>query len=122
MKIVAIYIPMRTQSEGNIHEHWRKTHGRRKSQRDASRLFVKQRLDELSECSRYTIHLTRIAPRALDDGNLEFSFKAVQDGVADALGINDGNRRVVSWRYAQERRGKGEYGIEIRIEGEEPGQ
>ena len=49
-----------------------------------------------------TVTITRIAPRALDDDNLAYSAKALRDGIADALGVNDRDPRV-SWAYAQER-------------------
>lgn len=58
------------------------------------------------------ITLTRIAPRLLDDDNLAYAFKAVRDGVADALGVNDRDPRV-SWSYSQER---GAAAIRITIE------
>ena len=48
------------------------------------------------------VSMTRIAPRALDDDNLQTAFKSVRDGVADALGIDDRDPRV-AWRYAQEK-------------------
>lgn len=60
------------------------------------------------------ITLTRIAPRAFDDDNLAASFKALRDGVADGLTVDDGDPRV-TWRYAQ-RRGKArEYAVIIEI-------
>ena len=43
---------------------------------------------------------TAIAPRKFDDGAVEGSCKAVQDGIADALGIDDGDDRL-EWRYDQ---------------------
>jgi hypothetical protein len=64
-----------------------------------------------------TVTLTRIAPRAFDDDNLAASFKAVRDGVADALGVKDNDSRV-RWVYAQRRGLPREYSVEIRIEPE----
>lgn len=47
------------------------------------------------------VKITRIFEGSLDhDDNLNTSAKHVRDGVADALGIDDGTSRV-SWRYAQ---------------------
>lgn len=57
------------------------------------------------------VTLVRVGPRALDDDNLAFAFKAVRDGVADALGVKDHDPRV-SWAYAQE---KGEYAVRIEV-------
>jgi hypothetical protein len=58
------------------------------------------------------VTLTRQGPRLLDDDNLAFAFKSVRDGVAQALGIKDHDKRV-TWRYAQL---KGAYSITIEIE------
>lgn len=52
------------------------------------------------------VTLTRVAPRALDDDNLAYSFKAIRDGVADGLGVRDNDPRV-SWRYEQRKSAKG---------------
>jgi len=61
------------------------------------------------------ITLTRIAPRALDSDNLASGLKAVRDGVADALGVDDGTSRI-EWRYAQERGKPGEYAVRVAIQ------
>ena len=63
--------------------------------------------------------LTRIAPRDLDTDNLASGLKAVRDGVADALGMDDGSSRI-EWRYAQERRKPGEYAVRVGIRAPEP--
>lgn len=60
------------------------------------------------------ITLTRIAPRALDTDNLASGLKAIRDGVADALGVDDGSSRI-QWRYAQERGKPGEYAVRVEI-------
>lgn len=58
-----------------------------------------------------TVTLVRVGPRALDDDNLAFAFKAIRDGVADALGVKDHDARV-TWAYAQE---KGPYAVRIEL-------
>ena len=60
----------------------------------------------------WVVTLTRHGPRKLDDDNLSAAFKRIRDGVADALGVDDGNRRRVRWEYKQ-RRGAYEVGISI---------
>ncbi len=60
------------------------------------------------------VALTRIAPRDLDTDNLASGLKAVRDGVADALGVDDGSSRI-EWRYAQERGRPGEYAVRVEI-------
>jgi len=65
------------------------------------------------------ITLTRIAPRRLDPGdNLNSSMKAVRDGIADALGIDDGDARL-TWKYAQRKGNPKEYAVEVEVENAE---
>ena len=61
------------------------------------------------------ITITRIGPRKLDSDNLAGSAKHVRDGVADWLGIDDGDERL-TWEYAQRSGGAGVYACEIVIE------
>ena len=58
------------------------------------------------------VRLTRQAPRQLDTDNLSSSFKAMRDGVADALGIDDGSG-LISWCYDQQKRKQ--YGVLIAV-------
>jgi hypothetical protein len=46
------------------------------------------------------VTITRVSPRLLDDDNLRGALKAVRDGIADALGVDDRDERV-RWRYRQ---------------------
>lgn len=46
------------------------------------------------------VHLGRLGKRMLDSDNLAGAFKAVRDGIADYLKINDGDPRI-SWHYEQ---------------------
>lgn len=59
------------------------------------------------------VTITRVSPGTLDDDNLRGSLKAVRDGIADRLGCDDRDPRIV-WEYGQERH-KG-YGVRIKIE------
>jgi hypothetical protein len=62
----------------------------------------------------YTVMLSRVAPRKLDDDNLRGALKAVRDGVADALGLDD-RHPLIEWHYAQDRAGPREIGVRITI-------
>jgi hypothetical protein len=67
---------------------------------------------------RVVVSLCRIAPsKGLDqhDG-LRSSLKHVVDGIADFLGVDDGDETRVGWRYTQRRGRKGEYAVEVKIE------
>lgn len=110
-----IRLPIKTVSEPNTRSHWAARARRVKEQR----LLVRATLhghgctphDGLSG----TITLTRIAPRLLDTDNLAGALKAVRDGVADALGIDDGSPRV-TWRVEQERGAAKEYAVRISLD------
>lgn len=60
------------------------------------------------------VMLVRIAPRALDDDNLRGALKAVRDGAADALGVDDRDPRV-AWRYDQWRGEPRQYAVSVSL-------
>ncbi len=49
----------------------------------------------------FRVKITRQGPRRLDDDNLAGSCKHIRDGVADALGVNDGDTKAVQFSYDQ---------------------
>lgn len=70
----------------------------------------------LLEADRVVVTLTRIAPGTLDrEDNLTAGFKAVRDGVADALWLNDRDGRL-RWHYEQVKHGAGVYGVKVQLE------
>lgn len=89
-----IELPIATVSEANRRDHWATKARRVKAHRNAAWAL----------CPVYPlpciVTLTRIAPRGLDDDNLRGACKALRDGIADKLGIDDRDPRV-EWRYAQ---------------------
>lgn len=107
-------LTMRTIPEGNARERWQGRHRRRKGQRNTAALLVRHALRAEPVEGPWLVTMTRVAPsRGLDahDG-LPMSLKAVVDGVADALGIDDADPRV-TWAYAQKR---GAYAVIVSIE------
>ena len=113
-----VSIPMRTWSEANLRGHWAKRARRVRKQRQAARLLVRaacNRADTSLLSGQITITLTRIAPRRLDSDNLSSSLKAVRDGVADAVGIDDGSERI-DWLYAQGKGKPREYAVLVEIQ------
>lgn len=62
----------------------------------------------------HLVVLTRLSPRELDTDNVIGGLKAVRDGVADALGIDDRDPRV-EWIYAQEKTWRRGVRIEIEV-------
>ena len=106
-----IILPIRTYSEANLRRHWAAKARRTKAQRGATYLLVKPHVCKSMLPAEIT--LTRIAPRQLDPDNLARSMKAIQDGVADAFGVDDGSPDF-TWRYEQRRGGVREYAVEVR--------
>lgn len=86
-------LPLMTKNEGNAHGHWRSRHKRSAPARAAAMLATQASLRRLGYQAglwQVVAVLTRVAPRALDEGdNLGSALKAVRDGVSDALGVDD---------------------------------
>jgi hypothetical protein len=61
------------------------------------------------------VTITRVSPGRLDDDNLAFSAKALRDGLADALGIDDGDGARIAFRYAQRKCKRGKFGVEVLV-------
>lgn len=111
---VTIRIPIRTQSEANMREHWAPKANRAKVQRQTVEWHVRAKAPPPD--GPLDIYLTRIAPRALDGDNLQTSFKAIRDGIAKALGLRDDREgKHVDWFYSQERGQPKEYAVLVRI-------
>jgi hypothetical protein len=109
---VIVTIPVRIESSLNLREHWR-TRANRNTSHRAAAWFAMKAAGRL-KVDRATITLTRIAPRELDDDNLAGGFKSVRDGVADWLGIDDGDKGL-TWVYAQRRGRPHEYAAEVEV-------
>lgn len=93
---------VKTVSEANQAEHWRKRHKRRKALRREAWLATLEHCGKVTIGDGLRISLTRITPstRRLDSDNLAMSLKSIRDGIADALGVDDGDERIV-WAYEQ---------------------
>ena len=119
---IAFEILMPLPSCANLREHWAARAARSKSQRSLANMAMRARPEfrkPLEAGQSATITLTRIAPRALDSDNLASAFKACRDGIADALGVDDGSPRL-EWRYAQEK-GAARVRVELQIHHENTG-
>lgn len=110
MTITASYttiLPLRLVSSLNAREHWAARARRVKRERVTAFLAVPK---VPVPC---TVYITRIGKRRMDGDNLQGACKAIRDGIAQKLGVDDGDSRI-RWEYAQEI-GK-EYGVRICIE------
>ena len=64
--------------------------------------------------ARWTVTMTREGRGVLDDDGLAAALKHARDAAARWIGVDDGPRGPVTWRYAQ-RRAK-TYAVEVRVE------
>ena len=113
MTSFTVFLPIRTVSEANVREHWGVVAKRAAAQRAESYYRLRNYRRAVVGKS-VTIELVRIAPRKLDDDNLARSFKAIRDGIADAMGVRDNDRRI-RWAYDQRSDGVKTYGVEVNI-------
>lgn len=100
-----IDILVRTESESNLRTHHFATHKRKRRQQraveTALRMVRAADRDAATNASPVHVRLCRVAGAELDPGNLEGSFKHVQDAIARWLGVDDGDGERVRWTYAQ---------------------
>jgi hypothetical protein len=113
---LVVTVPVKTVSEANARGHWAKKARRMKAHRQTVGLVVRAALHGAGVSAPLTVEMTRLGPTGgLDTDNLVSSLKGVRDGVADALGIDDGDPRV-TWTCHQRPSGKrGLWAVEIRI-------
>lgn len=104
--MISLVLPIQTVSEANCRDHWRAKAKRVKQQR-----LIARALTPATPIS-CVVTLVRVSYRALDDDNLRSALKAVRDGVADKLGVNDRDPSV-QWRYDQAR---GEPCVHVTLE------
>ncbi len=93
-----IFSLMKLPSLPNMRLFWRAKSELAASQRFeaslmAASLIRKQSLT-FGEMSKVRVKLTRYGPKTLDADNAIASFKNVQDGIAEAVGIDDGSKRI----------------------------
>lgn len=123
MTVVIEILGLHTVSEANTRDHHMERARRKREHTDTVRAHVLSRMTRTTmnvlDDAAVQVTLTRIGAKRLDTDNLAGSFKGVQDGVALALGIDDGDPRIV-WSYQQEcrrsERGVQPYGVKIEID------
>jgi len=99
-----VVLPLRLVSEANARQHWSKRAKRAREQRSLALMSLYTGLRARgwvgASIGFATVTLHRVGKKMLDSDNLQRSAKAVRDGVADALGVNDADPRV-AWKYTQ---------------------
>lgn len=106
-----IWIPIPLPSIANLREHWAKRAARAAEQRGVTRIMLCGSMRRPS--LPVEVVLTRVSPRKLDTDNLWAAFKAVRDGVADWLELDDGDERV-TW-YCKQLRSHRRRAIQITV-------
>ncbi len=112
--VLSVTLPLVTVSEANSHTHWHKRQQRAKMQRQTVHNWLRFQ-SAIQPCLPCVVTLTRISPRKLDGDNAVGALKHCRDGVADWLGIDDGDARI-QWQYAQRRGGVRQHAVEITLE------
>lgn len=115
---VTVTLPIRVKSESNQREHWAVKRNRTKQHRAVAGLYVERTgiKRHIQPDDGIRVTFTRIHPprgKPMDSDNLAGAHKAARDGVADALGIDDGSDRY-EWVYQQER--GADHGVRVTIE------
>lgn len=96
--------------------------GRVAKQREVAHLTLlaevprRGRVSLVTDGERLVVTLTRIAPGTLDDDGLAAAFKAVRDGLTDALGFRSDADPRLRWRYGQHRGDRAQYAVRVHLE------
>ena len=107
-----VTLPIKTISVMNAREHYMTKARRTKLHRSTA--FTMLKAGGKPPTLPVTITMTRIGAGTLDDDNLASACKAAQDGIADWLGIDDGNPGI-TWVRAQEKSKRGVYGLVVEV-------
>ncbi len=107
---VVFTLPLELVSEMNRRDHWAVKHRRATRQKQSAYAHTIKHGHRLCARARgnaacFLVKLVRIMrrrQRPFDGDNLQSAFKAIRDGIADALGIDDGSDRL-TWEYSQEK-------------------
>lgn len=117
LPVIVATLPLRLDSRANGRGAWRNhSHTHAAQRRLAAMVLTKHRTKLKAELRNgvLPVRLVRIAPRELDDDNLEAAFKSVRDGIADLLGLDDRDPRV-AYVPDGETAGVREFGIRLEF-------
>ena len=112
--MTVIEIPIRTYNTANCRWHWAKKAKYAKQHRQEAFIAARSAGVRAAPSGAFVVRLVRIGKRRMDTDGLAISFKGIRDGIASAMGIDDGDPRI-DWQYSQEI-GKA-YSVKITIEG-----
>lgn len=117
--IVSFRIPIITRSPNRVRGHTLYLARSNRAEMQAAYLITlaharKQWGHDLG-AMRWLVSLSRWSPGRLDGDNLQASLKYVRDGIAYALGVDDGDESRIEWSYSQHRCRRGEQGVSVVI-------
>jgi hypothetical protein len=115
LRPIVAHVPVHVVSVANVREHW-SVRARRANKHRWSAYWALLAVRAEAPAVPLVVTLTRLQPprgRHMDGDNLQMSLKAVRDGVAEYLEIDDGSSGI-EWKYAQRRADI--WGCEILIE------
>ncbi len=110
--MIRVVLPIKTVSVMNAREHWSARARRAKVHRETARLMLMAQ--GKPPVLPVTVTMTRLSARRLDSDNLASACKAARDGIADWLGVDDGDDRV-KWVPAQAVGKPKEYGLIVEV-------
>ena len=104
MRLEVLIPGLKIVSTANLREHWTARAARNKDHRKTAWASMLSARAEAPETGKFLVELTRIYPprgKPMDSDNLSSGFKAVRDGVADWLCMDDGSAKI-KWVTSQE--------------------
>ena len=117
-KAVAFTMPMKLVNSLNSREHHMAIHRRAKSQRAQATMAYRCHARGRNLKPPFVVVFTRIAPsNGMDSDGLAASCKHIRDGIADALGVKDGDTKRIKFAYRQERGKAREYAAVVQVYG-----
>jgi hypothetical protein len=119
METIEFFMPIKTVSESNNFDPWRKKSARHKSQKISTRFCLLQSRGTKEIKIPCKIKLTRISPRFLDEhDNLRVSLKYILDALCEEIMDDRRSGRAdslpgLSFEYAQEK--SKNHGVKVEI-------
>jgi hypothetical protein len=97
-QIVLVVPKVHMLSESNTRGYWTKHFKRHQAQRSEFNLIVSALVKGVDYPVRVDLTYHSVG-RMMDQGNIGAAFKHIQDGIADAIGVDDGDRKFWDWHY-----------------------
>lgn len=95
---VWLSLPLRTWGPNGSHGHWSQQAKRRRDLKTATLLALRTEVGQVAPFVPAVIVITRVGTRKMDTDNAAYACKGLRDGVAEWLGIDDGDERL-TWIY-----------------------